>query len=80
MSEGNHSYLYFKDEHDLFEYGRIDDLEEMASRLIHLGYEIHYSTITCTSWRNESETGWFDTPTAKAASPTPYGVTDGILE
>ncbi|AGG05508.1 hypothetical protein H175_328p175 (plasmid) [Bacillus thuringiensis serovar thuringiensis str. IS5056] len=21
-----------------------------------------------------------DTPTAKAASPTPYGVTDGILE
>lgn len=22
----------------------------------------------------------FDTPTAKAASPTPYGVTDGILE
>ncbi|AGG04406.1 hypothetical protein H175_16p10 (plasmid) [Bacillus thuringiensis serovar thuringiensis str. IS5056] len=24
--------------------------------------------------------GDIDTPTAKAASPTPYGVTDGILE
>ena len=23
---------------------------------------------------------YIDTPTAKAASPTPYGVTDGILE
>ncbi|MGH0790932.1 hypothetical protein ACQVTU_25120 [Bacillus cereus] len=39
MSGGSHNYLCFKDEHDLFEYGRIDDLEEMASRLIDLGYE-----------------------------------------
>lgn len=39
MSGGSHNYLCFKDEHDLFEYGRIDELEEMASRLIDLGYE-----------------------------------------
>ncbi|MGK8429862.1 hypothetical protein [Bacillus cereus] len=39
MSGGSHNYLCFKDEQDLLEYGRIDDLEEMASRLIDLGYE-----------------------------------------
>ena len=39
MSGGSFNYLCFKDANELFEYGKIEDLEAMASRLIELGYE-----------------------------------------
>lgn len=39
MSGGSHNYLCFKDDSDLFEYGTLNDLENMAARLIELGYE-----------------------------------------
>lgn len=39
MSGGSYNYLCFKDGEELFEYGRLHDLENMASRLIELGYE-----------------------------------------
>ncbi|MFE5392524.1 hypothetical protein [Bacillus thuringiensis] len=39
MSGGSYNYLCFKDEHEMFEYGKIEDLEAMASRLIELGYK-----------------------------------------
>ncbi len=40
------------------------------------------NNLTCIRWLIFVNiiSGAFDTPTAKAASPTPYGVTDGILE
>jgi hypothetical protein len=39
MSGGSHNYLCFKDDSDLFEYGTLNDMENMASRLIELGFE-----------------------------------------
>lgn len=39
MSGGSHNYLCFKDDKDLFDSGTLNDLENMASRLIQLGFE-----------------------------------------
>lgn len=39
MSGGSHNYLCFKDDEDLFAYGALNDMENMASRLIELGFE-----------------------------------------
>src|SRR6185437_8090264 len=39
MSGGSHNYLCFKEDADLFEHGSLNDMENMASRLIELGFE-----------------------------------------
>lgn len=39
MSGGSHNFLCFKDEDNLFNYGVLNDMEIMASRLIELGYK-----------------------------------------
>ncbi|MFL0584700.1 hypothetical protein ACH0B6_19200 [Solibacillus silvestris] len=39
MSGGSHNYLCFKDYVELFDHGTLSDLENMAARLIELGYE-----------------------------------------
>jgi hypothetical protein len=39
MSGGSHNYLCFKEDSELFEYATLMDMENMASRLIELGFE-----------------------------------------
>ena len=39
MSGGSFNYLCFKDGEDLFNGGVLNEMEDMASRLIELGYE-----------------------------------------
>lgn len=39
MSGGSHNYLCYKDDSDLFKYDTLEDMENMASRLIELGFE-----------------------------------------
>jgi hypothetical protein len=38
MRGGSHNYLCFRQTHELLEYGRIDDMEEMEQTLIEMGY------------------------------------------
>ena len=37
MSGGSHNYLYNKDEHDLFDWGAVTDLDNMATSMIKHG-------------------------------------------